>query len=529
MRWLAIAAILVAVAVQAVLAGPACAHATLVSSEPADGAVIPAPPLRLTLTFNEPVSPLALRLVAPDSSSAVVQGTAERETALAIALPSGLQNGTHVLSWRVVSLDGHPVGGTVVFSIGAPSAGQGPTAQSSAQPVVSAALWALKVVFYMGLLAGTGGSFFVAWLGSGVRGAGRTTVKLISLAGLVVTPVLVGLQGADALELPLSGLANRTAWETGFKTSFGATAIAAACALLAGLAALQARGARALSLFAVATAGLALALSGHGSSATPQWLTRPAVLVHAISVAIWIGALVPLGAAMLREPAPEAVLARFSLAIPWAVTALVVSGAILAVVQVAAPGALLTTAYGLILSAKLGLVAVLLAVAAWNRLRLTAAVIAGATKPRRALARLIGVEIAIVVAILGLVAAWRFTPPPRALVIASAKPALVHIHTAAAMADVTFEPARAGMVQASIVIMRGDFGALDAREVRLTLENKSFDIEAISRPATKGTDNIWRILQLPVPTGGRWNVRVEILINDFEKVTLEGQVDIRNR
>lgn len=529
MRWLAIAAVLVAVAVQAVLAGPARAHATLVSSEPADGAVIPAPPSRLTLTFNEPVSPLALRLVAPDSSSAVVQGTAERETSLAIALPSGLQNGTHVLSWRVVSLDGHPVGGTVVFSIGAPSAGQSPTAQSSAQPAVSAALWALKAVFYVGLLAGTGGSFFAAWLASGVRGAGRTTVKLISLAGLVVTPVLVGLQGADALELPLSGLTNRTAWETGFKTSFGATAIAAACALLAGLAALQDRGARALSLLAVATAGLALALSGHASSATPQWLTRPAVLVHAISVAIWIGALVPLGAAMLREPAPEAVLARFSSAIPWAVTALVVSGAILAVVQVAAPGALLTTAYGLILSAKLGLVAVLLAVAAWNRFRLTAAVIAGATKPRRALVRLIGVEIAIAVAILGLVAAWRVTPPPRALVIAAAKPALVHIHTDAAMADVTFEPARAGMVQASIVIMRGDFGGIDAREVRLTLDNKSADIEAISRPATKGTDNIWRILQLPIPTGGRWNVHVEILINDFEKVTLEGQVEIRNR
>ena len=145
------------------------------------------------------------------------------------------------------------------------------------------------------------------------------------------------------------------------------------------------------------------------------------------------------------------------------------------------------------------------------------------------LARLIGVEIAIVVFILGLVAAWRFTPPPRALVIASAKSALVHIHTAAAMADVTFEPARAGMVQASIVIMRGDFGGLDAREVRLTLDNKSADIEAISRPATKGSDNIWRIPQLPIPIGGRWNIHVEILINDFEKVTLEDQVDIRNR
>ena len=336
MRVLAIAAILVAVAVQAVLAAPARAHATLVSSEPADGAVIPAAPPRLTLTFNEPVSPLALRLVAPDSASTAVQAVTERETSLAIALPSGLRDGTHVLSWRVVSLDGHPIGGTVVFSIGAPSAGPGPAVQSSVQPAVSAALWALKVVFYVGLFAGIGGSFFLAWLAPGFRG-GRTTIRVCLLAGLVATPVLVGLQGADALELPLSGLADWKAWKTGFETSFGVTAIAAACALLAGLAALQTRGARALSLFGVAAAGLALALSGHASSAAPQWLTRPAVFVHAISVSIWIGALVPLGAAMLREPAPEAVLSRFSRAIPWAVVALVVSGAILAVVQVAEP------------------------------------------------------------------------------------------------------------------------------------------------------------------------------------------------
>jgi copper transport protein len=529
MRVLVIAAFLVAMAMPVVLAGPAHAHATLVSSEPAEGAVIPAPPPRLILTFNEPVSPLALRLVAPDSSSTVVQATVKRETSLAIALPSELHNGTHVLSWRVVSLDGHPIGGTVVFSIGAPSVGPRPAAQSSAQPAVSAALWTLKVVFYVGLFAGTGGSFFLAWLARDVRGSGRTAIKIFLLAGLAATPVLVGLQGADALELPLSGLADRTSWQAGLATSFGATAIAAACALLTGLAALQTRGARALSLFGIATAGLALALSGHASSAAPQWLTPPAVFVHVISVSIWIGALVPLGAAILREPAPEAVLARFSRAIPWAVVALVVAGAILAVVQVAKPGALLTTAYGVILSAKLCLVAALLAIAAWNRFRLTSAVIAGSIKPRRMLARLIGVEVAIVIAILGMVAAWRFTPPPRVLVIASAKSALVHIHTAAAMADVTFEPARAGMVQASIVIMRGDFGGLDAKEVRLTLDNKTADIEAISRPATKGSDNVWRISQLPIPAGGRWNMQVDILITDFEKLTLTEQVEIRGR
>ena len=256
MRNLAIAAILVAAAVQVVFAGAAHAHATLVSSEPADGAVIAAAPSRLTLTFNEPVAPLALRLLAPNDTSTVVQATAERETSLVITLPSRLSNGTHVLSWRVVSLDGHPIGGTVVFSVGAPTASSSAAAQNSAQPIVSAALWAFKIVFYVGLFTGIGGSFFLAWLAPGLRG-GRTTIRVCVLTGLVATPVLVGLQGGDALELPLSGLADSKAWKTGLGTSFGATAIAAACALLAGLAALQTRAARGFSLFGVAAAGLA--------------------------------------------------------------------------------------------------------------------------------------------------------------------------------------------------------------------------------------------------------------------------------
>lgn len=529
MRVLAIAAILVALASQVMLAAPARAHATLVSSEPSDGAVIPAAPSRLTLTFNEPVSPLVLRLVAPDGTSMVLEGASERGSSVAVNLPPGLRNGTHVLSWRVVSLDGHPIGGTVVFSLGAPSAGPAPAVPDTADPIVSAALWMLKIVLYVGLFAGIGGSYFLAWVAPARRDGGRTAITIALLAGLAATPVLVGLQGADALELPLSGLANRMAWETGLGTSFGATAIVAACALFAGLFALRTRAARGLSLFALTAAGLALALSGHASSAAPQWLTRPAVFVHVVSVTFWIGALVPLGALMLKDPAPEDALAGFSRAIPWAIAALVVSGAILAVVQVAEPHTLVTTAYGLVLCAKLGFVALLLALAAWNRLRLTPAVLCGSTASRRKLAHSIAIEAVVVLAILGLVAEWRFTPPPRALAIASAKPALVHIHTSAAMADVTFEPARAGIVQASIVLMTGDFGALTAKEVRLTLDNRSAGIEAISRPATKGNDEIWRIQQLPIPSGGRWNFEVEILINDFERITLNGQTEIQSR
>ena len=190
---------------------------------------------------------------------------------------------------------------------------------------------------------------------------------------------------------------------------------------------------------------------------------------------------------------------------------------------------MLSTAYGRLLCAKLLLVALLLMLAAWNRFRLTPAIAAGSDEAPRRLRRTIAIELAIMAVVLGLVAAWRFTPPPRALAIAAAQPAFVHIHTAEAMAEVTLQPGHAGLVRADIIIMNGDFGGLDARQVELTIENAAAGIEAISRPATKGADAIWRVEQFPIPRGGRWDVRVDILVNDFEKVRLDGQIDIRGR
>jgi len=510
----------------------AAVHATLLSSEPADGAVIAAAPARLVLAFNEPVSPLVLRLVSPNGATTLLQGSVEGASSLAIALPAGLLPGTHVASWRVVSLDGHPIGGAVVFSIGAPSSNPGLATTSAAGTAVSVALWTLKFAFYVGLVIGVGGSSFLAWMAPGVQDAGRSAISIALIAALIATPVLVGVQGVDALDLPLSGLASSVSWKTGLETSFGATAIAAACALFTAFFALQARTTylpRALSLLGVTIAGLALALSGHASAATPQWLTRPAVIVHTISVAFWIGALLPLGATMLGHVQPEAILVRFSRAIPWAVAALVGSGAALAFIQLEEPRDLLTTAYGLVLSAKLTLVVLVLALATWNRFSLTPAVIGGSPDPRRKLARLISIEVAIAFVVLGVVGLWRFTPPPRALASASAQPALVHMHTAAAMADVTFEPGRAGMTRVGIAVMTGGFVGLEAKEVRLTLQNRAAAIEAISRPATKTGDATWIIEMFPIPTGGRWNAKIDILINDFEKVTLEDQINIRDR
>lgn len=507
-------------------ASPAFAHATLISSVPADGTTAATPPSTLVLTFNEPVSALVLRLIGPDGRGQLLPNPEGRHERVEIRAPSALANGTHALSWRVISLDGHPVGGTIVFSVGAPGTAA-PDAQATSDTAVVTALWLAKIVVYIGIFVGIGGSFFAAWI------AGRPTSRSSSVAtlmmGIAATIIAVGLQGLDALGLSLSNLSDVIVWGSGIGTSFGATAIVAASALLVslfGLALTSPIAARAASLLGIILAGVALALSGHASTASPRMVMQAAVFVHAVAVAFWIGALMPL-AAMLRDRQGMAALVRFSRSIPWGVAALIASGAVLAVAEVRQPAALATTAYGRIMSAKLALVLLLLALAAWNRFRATPAAVADAAGARRQLQRTIIAEMILVICIFGLVASWRFTPPPRALAVAAVQPGLLHIHTAEAMADIRFEPRDAGTARASIVIMTGDFHGLDAKDVQLTIENRAAGVEAISRPAVKGNDAVWRAEHVPIPQGGRWDVRLDILVDDFRKIILEGRVDLR--
>lgn len=505
------------------------AHASLVQAEPAENAVLGMAPGSFRLSFNEPVSPLVLRLIRPDGSAVTLTDARLEDATLVIAAPPGLGPGTHVLSWRVVSEDGHPVGGSVVFSIGAPGTAP-PQAADTADRPVQAAIWLVRIVLYTALFLGVGAMAFRAWIAPLPRGAAQTAAVLMIL-GLAAAPLSVGLQGLDALEMPLAGLGHHIAWAAGCSTSYGATAALAALAMVLGLAALALRrgaASAAVTLLALAATGTALAASGHAGAAAPQLLTRPAVFLHAIGIAVWAGALLPLGL-HLRAGGPDATAAlrRFSALIPVAVLPLAAAGILLAVVQLGHVSALWTTAYGCVFLVKLALLLVLFGLAALNRWRLTAPAEAGDGRAVRQLARSVAIETALVLAIFAATATWRFTPPPRALAEAEARPAAIHIHTAPAMADLAITPGRTGPVTATIVVLTGDFGPLDAKEVTLVLSNPAAGIEPIGRKAAKSDDGSWRVDGLIIPVPGRWTARIDVLISDFEIAKLEDVIDIR--
>jgi copper transport protein len=504
------------------------AHAILLASEPANEAALATAPSSMVLTFNEPVEPLTLRLLDSSGATTPVTQIARDGARLVLTPPGAIAEGTHVLSWRVISADGHPASGSLTFRIGDSATALPPILVSDNAPR-RAAIWIARLAIYLGLFVGAGGAMFLAWVQLGPASRAARLVCIVAcLLGLAATIASVGLQGLDIADLPIARLASTSVWTSGVQGSFGLSAAIVAAALLLGLASLRWRGAaaRALSLAALGGVGVALAASGHASGAAPRYLTAASVVLHGCAVAFWIGGLIPLGLALGGEGESAATtLTRFSRAVPFAVAATLAAGIVLAMVQLSRLDALWTTDYGRVLCVKIGLVLLLLAIALWNRRRLTPRVIDGSGEGRRTMRRSIAIEMGVVVAILGAVGLWRFTPPPRALAAADDS-FFTHLHTERAMANVTIAPGRAGPVEITVQLETSDETPLIAQAVAVTLSNPAIGIEPATADAQSLGNSQWRV-KMSATVPGRWTLKLGILISDFDKVSVEAPVLIK--
>jgi copper transport protein len=373
--------------------------------------------------------------------------------------PAELAQGSYVLSWRVTSADGHPIGGSVVFSVGrlSPAAPVTATGSETLWPFI----WAARVALYIGLFLGVGALAFHAFIAPAPPRARRVSMAAIALGLAALGPSAL-LQGLDLMGLSFDGLTEPNVWSTALSSTYMRILVLGAFALAVGVVAWllpSGRLLRILSVAAVAAVGAALSASGHASAAEPQWLTRPAVFLHGVCIAIWAGSLVPF-ALVLRAggDTTRLMVARFSRAIFPIVGVLTIAGIALAVVQVEHTAALWTTAYGRVFLAKLGLLLLLFTLAAINRFILTPAYQHRKRGAVSDFTRSVRMEVVLVCAILAVAALWRFTPPPRSLALVAAAPVSIHMHTDKAMVELTITPGRAGRVTASLQVMDGTSG-----------------------------------------------------------------------
>jgi putative copper export protein len=156
---------------------------------------------------------------------------------------------------------------------------------------------------------------------------------------------------------------------------------------------------------------LAFAFSGHAAAIGP--LEGLVAVAHVSVAAWWLGSLYFLRRVCTRPERLVTVVARFSSAAFVLTGVLVVAGLVLVMILVDFSKDPWLSPYGWILATKLCVVAVLLALAGYNRRRLTPRVLAADSTAVGALHRTIGIELALIAAILTITAILTtYTSPP---------------------------------------------------------------------------------------------------------------------
>lgn len=354
----------------------AAAHAQLLDSSPAEGAVLAHAPGQVDLVFDEHVTLVtdSLRLFTDDGGSSVLVARSV-DAVVTATLPDALPDGSYAVAYRVVSADGHPVAGAVTFRIGA----GGAVDIQVPEPDVTAATWAVQLLTALHLLA--------TLLLAGLVGFDHLVHRSVHPPDRWTRRVLAGALGVAVLAaaaLPLATAAELTGAGPG--TWLPAVpldgvlvgVITAVCGTLALWATARRPVLPVVATTAAAVLALAPALVGHSRSTSPLAVMMLADGVHLLAGAFWVGGVVGLvhalsdqraTAADLRRPSDAVVqlVTRFSAAAAGTVAALTLAGALMAVLVLDRPSELLGTSYGRTLLVKVGLVAVIVAVAWWNR------------------------------------------------------------------------------------------------------------------------------------------------------------------
>ena len=210
--------------------------------------------------------------------------------------------------------------------------------------------------------------FFCGWIAR--TSAGSSVIIAALIVGLFSAVASLGLQGLDLLDIPLADIGDMSApWKAAADTSLFPSLLIAIAAITAAIVAWL--GAfvlmtRALSAVAMVGVGLSLTASGHAEHGAAAVVEPANDFLHGDRRRVLDRRTHAAGCDGAETWASRllAVLHRFSRVAVPVVAVLVLTGLVLAIVQLDSFSALIETSYGMILSVKLSLVAILLGLAA---------------------------------------------------------------------------------------------------------------------------------------------------------------------
>ena len=283
-----------------------------------------------------------------------------------------------------------------------------------------AAVIAAKTITYAATLGAAGAVFFLKVCGALIASIATSRIRYLVLcmallsvfggaAQILASAASMSGDAAGMLDGSLVGMV----WQAG---AGRANAIRALGLLLAALAVWSDRTSW-LACLGAAAAATSFAWTGHARSLNPSVLPMLLLSLHLVGVAFWLGALAPLRLVARDGDLPRiaATAARFGAAAVFVVGALIVAGATLLWMLLGDPTALWASAYGRWVILKLALVAGILGLAAFNKLRLTPRLLAGDRRAVRGLRDTIRFELLLGGVILAVTATFTTMTGPPAL------------------------------------------------------------------------------------------------------------------
>ncbi|WP_422753117.1 copper resistance CopC/CopD family protein [Micromonospora sp. WMMD708] len=522
-------------------AGPAGAHAVLSSSSPVASSVVPSAPSEVVLTFSESVRkvPDKVRVIAPDGSRADRGEPRFEGSVVTIGVDPAGPQGTYLVSYRVISADSHPVSGAFTYSVGAPSTP--PTdsgSDSRADPVVGVGVKVARYLGYAGLLLVVGPALVLAalWpLRLSRRGPARLLWSGVGLLA-VATVAEVWLQvpytaGGGLFDVTGQGLSEVLGSGYGTAHLIRLGLLAAAVFLLRPLTRGPVGRTDGIILTGLGVAGLfTWPLAGHPAASPAPAVSVLVDAVHLGSMAVWLGGLVMLAGFLLRradERELGAILPIWSRWAALAVAALLLAGVVQGLIEVASVEALTGTTYGRLLLAKIGLFALVVAVAAYSRQLVRRRTAAARPLPVR---RAVWVELAVTAVILGVTATLVQTPPARTAVDGGSGAEAGYYSTTLTSPiyslQVELDPAERGNNSMHLYAYTPDNRPQPVVEWKATAALPSAGVEAIDIPLLKLTDN-HATGEFSFPSAGEWQLRFTVRTSDIDQATVTATVPIK--
>ena len=547
-----LATVAIALTALVALAAPAGAHAALSATVPAAGDVLDASPREIELRFTEPVQ-------VDDDSVKVFGGDGERvetesperfDGGKAVVVPMAtVDEGGYVVTWKVVSADGHPIGGGFTFRVGDdaeavdPAVVAGLIEGQTSPRAVGIAAGVVRFLVFAALLALVGGGAFVAFVwpaGAADRRVRRLlwTAWAVLLAG---TAAALGLQGAELTGGGLGDALKPSAIGDVLDTTLGKVwllrllALLPVAWLLVQLASAAATWWRVNALVLGTVLVATPAFSGHADSGRWQELAKVLDILHVGAAAVWLGGLAVLLVGAMRDDDAKGITARFSPVAFAAVVVVVLTGTGQSIRQVTSLDAI-ETGYGRLLAVKIVIVLALIGIASLTRSALQGRLTLGDDEPDEdgnvrpvdevgVLRRLVAAEVFVAIAVV-VVTALLVDANPGYGEGSIGQPFDETVVVDDVLINVVAVPGTVGPTDFHVYVDNPAGGLEPPLEATGTLSLPGSDLAGIEVPFVVAGPSHWSATDLDVLVAGEWELEIQVLLTEVDRVTATFRIPI---